>query len=71
MNTIEEYQAVVAAIDCGSLTAAARLLGRSLQAVSRAVAQVERKRRLIDTFPARRLLLDSGMYGRGDDHGRG
>ncbi|MBV8459222.1 MAG: LysR family transcriptional regulator [Acetobacteraceae bacterium] len=42
MNTIEEYQAVVAAIDCGSLTAAARLLGRSLQAVSRAVAQVER-----------------------------
>lgn len=43
MNTIEEYQAVVAAIDRGSLTAAARHLGRSLQAVSRAVAQVERE----------------------------
>ncbi len=43
MNPIEEYQAVIAAIDCGSLTAAARLLGRSLQAVSRAVAQVERE----------------------------
>jgi DNA-binding transcriptional LysR family regulator len=41
MSTIEEYQAVVATIDCGSLTAAARQLGRSLQAVSRAVAQVE------------------------------
>jgi DNA-binding transcriptional LysR family regulator len=43
MNTIEEYQAFVAAIDHGSLTAAARQLGRSLQAVSRAVAQVERE----------------------------
>lgn len=43
MNTIEEYQSVVAAIDHGSLTAAARHLGRSLQAVSRAVAQVERE----------------------------
>ena len=39
MNTIEEYQAVVAAIDHGSLTAAARHLGRSLQAVSRAVGR--------------------------------
>jgi DNA-binding transcriptional LysR family regulator len=43
MNTIEDYQAVVTTIDCGSLTAAARQLGRSLQAVSRAVAQVERQ----------------------------
>jgi hypothetical protein len=43
MNTIEEYQAVIAMIDAGGLTAAARQLGRSLQAMSRAVAQVERE----------------------------
>ncbi|MDE2582698.1 MAG: LysR family transcriptional regulator [Rhodospirillales bacterium] len=41
MSTIEAYQAFVAVIERGSLTAAARGLGRSLQAVSRALAQVE------------------------------
>lgn len=42
MNTLEEYQAFVAVIERGSLTGAAKQLGRSLQAVSRALAQVER-----------------------------
>jgi DNA-binding transcriptional LysR family regulator len=42
MTSIDDYQAFVAAIDCGSLTAAARQLDRSLQAVSRAVGQLER-----------------------------
>jgi len=42
MNTIEEYQAFVAVVERRSLTAAARQLGRSLQAISRALAEVER-----------------------------
>lgn len=42
MSTLEDYQAFVAVVERGSLTAAARQLGRSLQAVSRALAQVER-----------------------------
>ncbi len=41
MNTIEEYQVLVAVMERGSLTGAARELGRSLQAVSWALAQVE------------------------------
>jgi DNA-binding transcriptional LysR family regulator len=42
VSTLEDYQAFVAVVERGSLTAAARQLGRSLQAVSRALAQVER-----------------------------
>lgn len=41
MDRIEDYQAFVAAVDKGSLTAAARSLGRSLQSVSRSVAALE------------------------------
>ncbi len=43
VSTLEDYQAFVAVVERGSLTAAARQLGRSLQAVSRALAQVERE----------------------------
>ncbi len=43
MGTIEEYQALVAVLDRGSFTGAARQLGRSLQAVSRGVAELERE----------------------------
>lgn len=42
MDRIEDYQAFVAAVDKGSLTAAARALGRSLQSVSRSLAALER-----------------------------
>lgn len=42
MNRIEDFQAFAAVIENGSLTAAARQLGRSLQAVSRSLAAVER-----------------------------
>lgn len=42
MNRIEDFQAFVAVVDHGSLTAAARQLGRSLQSVSRSLAAVER-----------------------------
>lgn len=42
MSTLEDYQAFVAVVERGSLTAAAHQLGRSLQAVSRALAQLER-----------------------------
>ncbi|MEO8713494.1 MAG: LysR family transcriptional regulator, partial [Acetobacteraceae bacterium] len=42
MSTLEDYQAFVAIVERGSLTAASRQLGRSLQAVSRALSQVER-----------------------------
>lgn len=43
MNRIEDLEAFTAVIDKGSLTAAARHLGRSLQAVSRSLAAVERE----------------------------
>jgi DNA-binding transcriptional LysR family regulator len=42
MERIEDFQALVAVVEKGSLTAAARLLGRSLQSVSRSLAAVER-----------------------------
>ena len=42
MSTLEDYQAFVAVVERGSLTAASRQLGRSLQAVSRALSQLER-----------------------------
>ena len=38
MNRIEDFQAFAAIVDYGSLTAAARQLGRSLQSVSRSLA---------------------------------
>lgn len=41
MNRIEDFQAFVAIVEKGSLTAAARHLGRSLQAVSRSLAGLE------------------------------
>ena len=43
MDRIAHYQAVVAVVEKGSLTAAARGLGRSLQSVSRSLAAVERE----------------------------
>jgi len=42
VNRIEDFQAFAAVIENGSLTAAARQLGRSLQAVSRSLAAIER-----------------------------
>ncbi len=41
MRSLPEYKIFVAVVEHGSLTAAARHLGRSLQAVSRALASVE------------------------------
>ncbi len=41
MDRLDDYRAFVAIVDKGSLTAAARRLGRSLQAVSRALAGLE------------------------------
>lgn len=43
MSALEDYEAFVAVIENGSLTAAARRTGRSLQAVSRVLAQVEQE----------------------------
>jgi DNA-binding transcriptional LysR family regulator len=43
MNRIEDFEAFAAVVDKGSLTAAARHLGRSLQSVSRSLAAVERE----------------------------
>jgi DNA-binding transcriptional LysR family regulator len=43
MDRIEDFQAFVAAVEKGSLTAAAKQLGRSLQSVSRSLAALERE----------------------------
>ena len=43
MDRIEDYQAFVATVEKGSLTAAANQLGRSLQSVSRSLAALERE----------------------------
>jgi DNA-binding transcriptional LysR family regulator len=43
VDRIEDYQAFVATIEKGSLTAAAHQLGRSLQSVSRSLAALERE----------------------------
>jgi DNA-binding transcriptional LysR family regulator len=43
MDRIEDFQAFVAIVDKGSLTAAANQLGRSLQSVSRSLAALERE----------------------------
>jgi len=43
MDRIADFQAFVAVVECGSLTAAARSLGRSLQSVSRSLAALERE----------------------------
>jgi DNA-binding transcriptional LysR family regulator len=42
MDRIEDFQAFIAIIDKGSLTGAAKALGRSLQSVSRSLAALER-----------------------------
>ena len=42
MDRIEDLQAFVAVVEKGSLTAAARQLGRSLQSISRSLAALER-----------------------------
>jgi len=41
--SLEDYAAFVAVVERGSLTAAAKQLGRSLQAVSRALASLEQE----------------------------
>lgn len=43
MASSEDYAVLLAVIDCGNLTAAARRLGRSLQATSRVLAALERE----------------------------
>jgi DNA-binding transcriptional LysR family regulator len=43
MADIDDYAAFIAVVDKGSLTAAARSLGRSLQVISRALARLERE----------------------------
>jgi DNA-binding transcriptional LysR family regulator len=43
MDRIEDFQAFVAVVERGSLTGAARQLGRSLQSVSRSLAALERE----------------------------
>jgi DNA-binding transcriptional LysR family regulator len=43
VDRIEDYQAFVATVEKGSLTAAANQLGRSLQSVSRSLAALERE----------------------------
>jgi DNA-binding transcriptional LysR family regulator len=43
MASINAYVACVAVVECGSLTGAARRLGRSLQAVSRLLADLEQE----------------------------
>ncbi|WP_407174158.1 LysR substrate-binding domain-containing protein [Bradyrhizobium sp. STM 3562] len=43
MADLDDYAAFVAAVDHGSLTAAARALGRSLQGISRSLALLERE----------------------------
>jgi hypothetical protein len=43
MNRIEDYQAFVAIVEKGGLTAAAKQLRRSLQSVSRSLAALERE----------------------------
>src|SRR6266481_2074918 len=43
MDRIEDFQAFVAIVEKGSLTAAAKQLGRSLQSVSRSLAALERE----------------------------
>ena len=43
MDRIEDFQAFVAIVEKGSLTAAAKQLGRSLQSVSRCLAALERE----------------------------
>lgn len=43
MGRIEDLQAFIAVVEKGSLTAAARIPGRSLQSVSRSLAALERE----------------------------
>lgn len=43
MTAADDYEVLLAVIDHGSLTAAARSLGRSLQAISRSLASIERQ----------------------------
>jgi len=43
MDRLEDFQAFIAIVDKGSLTAAAKQLGRSLQAMSRSLAALERE----------------------------
>src|SRR5215469_1422750 len=43
MSRMDDFQAFTAIVDKGSLTAAARHLGRSLQSVSRSLAALERE----------------------------
>jgi DNA-binding transcriptional LysR family regulator len=43
MSELSDYRSFVAVVECGSLTAAARQLGRSLQAVSRSLQMLEQE----------------------------
>ena len=55
MPSLNDYAVLLAVVDHGSLTAAARSLQRSLQAVSRALASLERSHTRLGS---RRCRLD-------------
>jgi len=63
MERLEDFEAFVAVVDKGSLTAAARLLGRSLQSVSRSLAALEREAgvELIRRTTRRSAPTDAGL----------
>jgi DNA-binding transcriptional LysR family regulator len=62
MNRMEDFQAFTAVVDKGSLTAAARHLGRSLQSVSRSLAALEHEVgvELVRRTTRRLSLTDAG-----------
>lgn len=68
MMTLGNYEAFIAVVDCGNLTKAAKRLGRSLQAVSRALAALEKDLgvRLVQRTTRRVQLTSAGVnfYGR-------
>jgi DNA-binding transcriptional LysR family regulator len=63
MDRLEDLQAFIAIIERGSLTAAARHLGRSLQAVSRSLAALEREIgvELLRRTTRRSLVTEAGL----------
>ena len=63
MDRIEDFQAFVAIVEKGSLTAASRQLGRSLQSVSRSMAALEREIgvELVRRTTRRSALTEAGV----------